>query len=461
MAGVGFELQKLVRHGTYFSYLRAFLYGMVLSSGPWLTTTAALILIGLFASLSLHAGAARLLTMTIIYAYAFSLIVVGPWQNLLTRYVADKVFERKLEEILPGLRTASLIVAGLGILVAVPAMSIGRFLVPVDRPLVFRLGAVALFLLLGQLWVLMSYVSTSKTYRHVVASFGGGCTLSVLLALVAVRAGNVSWALVGYATGQGLIVLSLYILGKREYGGKGWWRRDYLANLRPYRYVALSGLLYNAGVWIDKIVIWFTLGELQGMSIFRSYNPYDVPAFLAFLSMVPALAWFLIIGETAFYEPYKKFVRSLLNEPLVRIEGARRELYEATRQTVGGMAKFQGVFTLILFIVAVPFLRWIGYGWVSPSLFRILLLGAFANVLFLNVVILMLYLELRQEAASATLVFFVANLGLTLLTAGLGESYLGWSYLISAAGALGYSWFVFDARFERIDYYLYTRQVPT
>ena len=66
MAGVGFELRKLVRRGSYFSYFRAFLYGPVLSSGPWIATTAALIVISLFATVSLGSSGARLLTSTII-----------------------------------------------------------------------------------------------------------------------------------------------------------------------------------------------------------------------------------------------------------------------------------------------------------------------------------------------------------------------------------------------------------
>ncbi|NOZ57369.1 MAG: exopolysaccharide Pel transporter PelG, partial [Calditrichaeota bacterium] len=433
MAGIGFELQKLIKKGTYLSYLKAFLYGTVLSSGPWLTTTAALILIGFYTGAYAAEGSARLLTVTVIYAYAFSLILTGPWQNTLIRFIADRVFLKKPEQIVPGYRTASLPVLALGLLVGLPAVVLMRFYVSPGNTLLFRVAALFLLLTLSELWMLMSYVSTSRNYQQVFVSFLVGSAASFGLAVVLMKRADASWALLGYLTGQLIILVLLFLIGEREFDGKGWWEPSYFRCLKPYRHIALAGLFYNAGVWVDKIVVWFTLGQVEGASIFRSCNTYDVPAFLAFLSMVPGLAYFLIIAETTFYQSYRRFVDSVLRDPLVLIDSARIDMLETAQKGMLGLAKFQGVFTLALFILAPQVLKFTGYGWVSVNLFRILLFGAFANVLFLNVVILMLYLELREEAAVTTLLFFVANAGLTLFSVRWGATYLGWSYLVAAA----------------------------
>ncbi len=459
MAGIGFELQKLIKKGTYLSYLKAFLYGTVLSSGPWLTTTAALVLIGLFTGAYAAEGSARLLTITVIYAYAFSLILTGPWQNTLIRFIADRVFLKKPEQIVPGFRTASLPVLVLGLAVGLPAIILMRFNSSPGNPLLFRVVALLLFLTLSELWMLMSYVSTSRNYRQVFFSFLVGSAASFALAVLLLKRANASWALLGYLTGQLIILVLLYLVGEREFDGKGWWEPSYFRWIRPYRHIALAGLFYNAGVWIDKILVWFTIGRPEGASIFYSCNIYDVPAFLAFLSMVPGLAYFLIIAETTFYEAYRKFVDSILRDPLVLIDAARVDLLETAQKGMFGLAKFQGVFTLALFILAPQVLKVTGYGWVSVNLFRILLFGAFANVLFLNLVILMLYLELRREAALTTLVFFVLNTGLTLFSLRWGATHLGWSYLTAASLALVCAYRVFAERFEEIDYHLYVRQV--
>ena len=459
MAGIGFELQKLVKKGTYFSYLKAFLYGAVLSSGPWLTTTAALILIGIYTGAYAAAGPARLLTVTVIYAYAFSLILTGPWQNTLIRFIADRVFLKKPEQIVPGYRTASLPVLALGLLVGVPAVVLMRFDISPGNALLFRLAALLLLLVLSELWMLMSYVSTTRNYRQVFVSFFVGSAASFVLSVVLMKRADASWALLGYLTGQVAILVLLFLIGEREFDGKGWWEPSYFRWLKPYRHIAFAGLFYNAGVWADKIVVWFTIGRPEGASIFHTCNVYDVPAFLAFLSMVPGLAYFLIIAETTFYQSYRRFVDSILRDPLVLIDSARVDLLETAQKGLLGLSKFQGVFTLALFILAPQVLKVTGYGWVSVNLFRILLMGAFANVLFLNVVILMLYLELRQEAAATTLAFFVLNTIFTLFSVRWGAAHLGWSYLAAASIALLWATRLFVDRFEEIDYHLYVRQV--
>ncbi|MDZ7374624.1 MAG: exopolysaccharide Pel transporter PelG, partial [candidate division KSB1 bacterium] len=284
MAGIGFELQKLVKRGSYLSYFQAFLVGTVLSSGPWLTTTASLLVLGLYTTFALQASTARLIVATIIYGYAFSLILTGPWQNVLTRHVADKVFEKRPTEILPGLRTAGVIIFALSLVVAAPAAAFARISAPVDNPVLFRVAAIALFVVLSELWLLMSYVSTSKTYGHVALSFLSGCAVSLALALLAARYGSASLALLGYGAGQLLIAASLAWQGQREYPGKGWWQTEYFAKIARYLPVALAGLFYNAGIWADKVILWITMGTPQGASLLRTYAPYDVPTFLAFLS---------------------------------------------------------------------------------------------------------------------------------------------------------------------------------
>lgn len=101
MAGVGFELQKLLRKGTLFSTIQAFLYGSILASGPVILTIVTVGIIGWMSYGLLQTGALRLFTVTIVYTFVFSLILTGPTQLLFTRFVADKHFTKEFDHIYP------------------------------------------------------------------------------------------------------------------------------------------------------------------------------------------------------------------------------------------------------------------------------------------------------------------------------------------------------------------------
>ena len=72
------------------------------------------------------------------------------------------------------------------------------------------------------------------------------------------------------------------------------------------------GLLYNLAIWIDKIVFWFAADT--GMNVIgplRASVIYDMPVFLAYLSIIPGMAVFLVRFETDFVEWYDKFYNAV------------------------------------------------------------------------------------------------------------------------------------------------------
>ena len=78
MAGIGFELRKLMRKDSYLSLFQAYAYAGVISSGPWILSIIAVIFIGVF---SLPVVVPRYLVSqfqtTVTYLIAFSLILTG------------------------------------------------------------------------------------------------------------------------------------------------------------------------------------------------------------------------------------------------------------------------------------------------------------------------------------------------------------------------------------------------
>src|SRR5687767_8199261 len=101
MAGIGFELNKILAKQSYASLLQAYGYAAVISSGPWLISIVAQSLLGVaLAGLGAKSDLS-LFFVSVTYIYCFSIILTGPTQMVLTRYSADLHFSRQDHLIFP------------------------------------------------------------------------------------------------------------------------------------------------------------------------------------------------------------------------------------------------------------------------------------------------------------------------------------------------------------------------
>ena len=102
MAGIGFELRKLLRKDSYFGLIRAYLYAGIISSGSWIISIIAMLLLGF---LTITKGQVReevaQFQTSVTYLIAFSLVLTGFVQLLFTRFVSDELFSQRKESVLP------------------------------------------------------------------------------------------------------------------------------------------------------------------------------------------------------------------------------------------------------------------------------------------------------------------------------------------------------------------------
>ena len=72
MAGIGFELQRVLKRGGIGSFVKVALSGIMIVAGPWLLSIIGIFLIGRFAGVALREGRSLFMSV-VIYSYAFSL----------------------------------------------------------------------------------------------------------------------------------------------------------------------------------------------------------------------------------------------------------------------------------------------------------------------------------------------------------------------------------------------------
>ena len=134
MAGIGFELRKILARDSYTATLRAYVYAGLISSGPWVLSIISVMLIGVLATgIVTPSVLIRQFLVTVTYLMASSLILTGGLQLYFTRFVSDRLFEEKQTSILPNL-------VGILLLVTLVAGGLGFLLLATlfDQPFAYR-----------------------------------------------------------------------------------------------------------------------------------------------------------------------------------------------------------------------------------------------------------------------------------------------------------------------------------
>ncbi len=457
MAGIGFELQKILNEGGLAGFFKVALAGTIIVAGPWILSIIGIFLISRFAGVALAEG--RTLFMgVIIYSYAFSLFIFGGTHYVFTRMVADIIYLDERREAGAALVLFSVLIAALSQLVALLAVR-GLDTDTIARAPLFKLGAVLFFTVINLTWLLMIFISLSKRYLAIFIIFLTGISTSVAGVVGLGTRLGLGGAMMGFATGQSLTALLLFVLSFRECPpGRFAAAAGRLAAYFPkYRYLFLTGLFYYWGIWIDKIVFWIAFGTPVPGSFIRLFDAYDIPVYLANLTMIPGLIYFIVAAETNFYVRLKNFLLSLSHGRYDAILEQKVRLQAEMRTCLTEQSLFQGVLTVFLLLAAPALTAALFQNAVDSSILRVTLTAVFFHLLFLTALTLLFYLEMYAQAFLASLVFFCLNLALSVLTARFGGGLFGLSYLISGCAASLTAILYLRLALGRIDRLIYAR----
>ncbi|HEY0708186.1 MAG TPA: exopolysaccharide Pel transporter PelG, partial [Polyangia bacterium] len=251
MAGIGFELRKLLQRDSFWGLLRAYGYAGVISSGPWVLSILGVMGIGIFSAHRVNTESVRQFLVTVTYLMAGSLILTGFLQLMFTRFIADRLFDEDEGAVIPNLFGALVLTTS----VAGFFSSIVAFTSFPNEQLGFRAFFVAGFVTLCDLWVVVVLLSGLKAYRSVLGAFFIGYGTSVGGALALLERG-LAGLLGGFVAGQVVLLFLLLVAVVRRYPpGPALVSFDFLGR-KSFLSLAFTGFFYNLGVWIDKFCFW-------------------------------------------------------------------------------------------------------------------------------------------------------------------------------------------------------------
>ncbi len=450
MAGIGFELRKLLKKDSLSGLLQAYAYAGVIGSGPWVLSILGILVIGLLSvAVVVPAVLVTQFQVSVTYLIATSLIVTGAVQLAFTRFISDRLFEKRDDLVLPSFNGVLLLVIGGGgalgtLLMFLPFAGLG---------IAYRLLMLAAFVLLCAIWIGTIFLSGIKLYKQIVLLYGLGYGITVGAALL-LRGWGLEGLLGGFVLGHFVLFLGMWLLTFHHYRPPAAISFEFARRRTLYPSLMLVGLLYNLGIWADKFMFWYypdtsdaVIGPLRASVI------YDLPVFMAYLSVIPGMAVFLVRIETDFAEYYERFYDAVrTGGSLEYIEGMRDEMTYAIRQGLAEIGKIQTLAVLVTFVAGPAVLRWLGISELYIPLLYIQTLGASLQVMLLALLNVFFYLDQRRIIVLLTALFFGLNVVFTALTLKLGAPWYGYGYVAAVLVPLGLGLFLLDRRLWRLEY---------
>jgi uncharacterized membrane protein len=372
----------------------------------------------------------------------------------LTRYLADMLYKKKYDEYLPTYAGALVVV---GILQLIIGGTFCFFIKGWSH--FYSLQTFMLFMAVSFNWIALVFLGLAKNYLFITISFISGGILSFTAGYFLGEFYGLEGNLMGYTMGQVLIFLLLTFLLVKEFAPFKKVNFKFVKYLKKFRLLLLSGFIYNLAIWIDKFIIWSgPKGESLGHLLFFA-EVYDVPVFIAYLTMIPALAYFVLEVETSFLVKYNTYYDAIINKHnLETISLLKNDIMFSLKNGMWSLIKIQG-FVAILAFFAAPYIgELVGLTIVQVDIMKVAIFAVFFHILFQITSIFMLYFEFRKEAVLVNLFFLLANAGGAFLSLHLGIWSYGYGYLLAACLSFLVTLAVFSLRIRDLNYYTFMKQ---
>ncbi len=457
MAGIGFRLRSLIKQDSFSGLLQAYGFAGIISSGPWVLSILGILVIGVINTDKSIPPFVEEFQISVTYLMAFSLLLTSPLQLLFTRFISDRIYEKKENLVLPNLLGALILV------ITISGIVSGAVLVLFfSGSLVYRLLMLTGFVILSATWILIIILSGLKAHRGILLAFAIGYGITVSLA-TQLKTLGLEGLMAGFVFGHGVLFFILLNLVLRSYSSTKLIAFDFLQKKQVFISLIFTGFFYNLAIWADKFIFWFT-PQTSKMIIepLRASEVYDLPIFLAYLSIIPGMAVFLIRMETDFAEKYQQFYSAInQGKPLKRINQIHTDMTSIIRHGIHEVFKVQGMTVIILMTIGTKLLAWFGISPLYRLLFNVDLIAVGVQVLLLAILNLLFYFDYRVVALNLCVLFALSNIAFTSLTIFLGPAFYGYGFATAVILTTLTGFIQVSQRLERLPYETFMlRQKP-
>lgn len=464
MAGIGFELNRILKEGRLSSIFKAYSYSLVIGAGPWLISIASILIAAYIGYFFIEdKSIVNKFLVSVTYLVALSLIFSGSLQLSFTRYLADRLFEKDYYRILPNTMGAIAISMGFGCAIMFP-VALFSFK---DAGPIYMLLFTFIFTTLCGIWVLNAVLTGLKNFKFILFSFSVSYPLVILLAFF-LRNYGLNGLMLSLFIGISLLFSLLLSIVVYNYKSDKLIEFDFLKKGRILTGFVFTGIFFNLGVWVDKFLFWFhhSTGE-RVIGFLRSSSIYDLPMFLAYIAIAPGIGLFFLRLETDFarrYDDYYEAIRT--GKTLSRIYATGGKMQESVRFILIDVMIVQTIVSIIIYLASESIFNFFKFSSLHLPLFHINLVGTQLQLFLMSILAILLYLNRKKESLLFTLIFFILNAIFTHLSLIFGPLFYGFGFagsllIACPAGLLLLNRVLEDIHYETFMLQPYTSPVPS
>ncbi len=446
MAGIGFKLQKMLVKDTLTSTTLALLYSALISAGPWLIMSLNVFFIQHFL-FGLNIGFFRI---SLAYAFIFSTIIDGFLSFVINRRISDLVYMKDVKRVYKEYSANIFLVFVISL-----SISVIFYLFHHDYRFYQILFSSYLFVTLSVLWIQVIYASMIEKFSYLILAFVLGNSFS--LVTISLLHLNEEWTYFLYDIGIGFIVYALHFIIFKNLKSNGI-SFEIFSQVRKYWENMLVGVFYYSSIWIDDFIAWIMIGR-NFYDGYRLAPLYDIPMFISYLFVIPTMILFVINVEVGFYEQYKAFYDLLeRNGTLEEIKKRKKLMDMYLHHAILTVFAVQIASSFVGMIMSFPLVIYLNLPIESLKILRLGILGATFNAFFLFFLLIVFYFDFREIAYRATLLTFVTNFVISILTT---KSYPALGFTVAFMIGTVYLMYTFFKKYDSLIYVEYTRQKST
>ena len=433
MAGIGFELKKLFQKRGLAATAKAYGYAGVICTGPMLLGIVLLVGIAFICD---HTGATRhnreLLNCMITYTLLASLTVTSFFSMVVTRYIADMLYEERHEAVLSSFwgSTALLLVVG--------GIMYGIFLLFSGINLIDQFLCLEFFGELIVTWNAMSYLTAIKDYKGILISFITAVAVSLLVGFLLILIGipHVEALMIAVTIGYGIMLLWDVTLLYRYFPQREISAFFFLRWVDQFLPLAFTGLFTNIGLFAHLVIMWCGPISVHVQGLFYGAPYHDVPAMIAYLTILITTVNFVVSVEVNFYPKYRNYY-SLFNDKgeIKDILQAGNEMRKVLNMELKYTALKQLLTTALAISIGQLLLTYLplGFNDFMEGYFRTLCVGYGLYAIANTMMLILLYFTDYKGALFATGMFAACTTTFTCVSLFFPQVYYGFGFLLGSA----------------------------
>jgi len=455
VAGIGFALRKLAREDSLWSIFESQVHGVVVVAGPWFFTVLSMALpVLVFDSDSSQTTTNAFVTL-LLYIFSFSLTLTSPIVITLTRHVSDSIHQKQTEEVAVSF-IGSLLLA---FLLMAPVVAVGMHYI--DLPLESRMYALLAYAMITINWIAAPMISAIRQFRLLTAAYAAGTFVFWLHVRTSPANPDVAHLLIGFDLGMCITNAIICGLILQNFPGVSGRLFGLLRSFIRYWDLALSGLLYAGGIWVDKWLMWSAPERVEMQGGLTAFPTYDTVAFIAYITTVPALAVFIIKSETSFQQTCQNFYRAIHDHADIhRLRQAKDVLINVLVTAGRDVGILQVFLTILSLLVPTLIMDVIGSPHVGVFMFRFCALGAAFQLGVMLISIVLFYFDSRRTVLLINLVFIISNFAFTSFSLHMGFAWYGFGYFLASLLTFSVAYILVILSLRDLLYLAFVRQNP-